>query len=153
MIDYLKANVFGKSESPQKRIARARRLGMKVSAAKEKKAEESEDMESQMIPVGTELFFDGFYALQNDRPQSMGESLLPIPSAAINIYCMANELVGDVRLLFVEVVRAMDMAYLEYHDKGRGRGKKRDADSVRESGKLSSKRPKGGRGYISAGSR
>ena len=119
-----------------------------MNQSKEKAAEEAE--ETQLIPLGTELFFDGFYSLQNDRPQSMGGSILPIPSAAINIYCMANELDGDLRLLFVEVVRAMDSAYLDHYDKSRKRGKK-DADSVHKDDKIPSKRSSSGRGYISAG--
>lgn len=83
--------------------------------------EKKEEEEKEITPaIG--VFLDVWSFLQSSRRPSMGEQLLPIPADAILAYCHAFGWFGEDRYILIDVVRALDDAYTDHHNK-KGKGK------------------------------
>lgn len=82
----------------------------------------AEEEEEKPIIPGTEVYLDAYSFLQTTRYPSMGEYVLPIPATAILQYCDAYGWTGDDRYILIEVLRALDLAYIDhYNTKGKGK--------------------------------
>ena len=85
-------------------------------------AQDGEEDQAGELTPGTEVFLDAFSFLQTARQPSMGEALLPIPATAMLAYADAYGWVGQNRFVLIEVLRAVDMAYIDhYNTKGKSK--------------------------------
>ena len=85
-------------------------------------AEEEAEDETLEFPFGCQIYFSAFYALDSQRPAAM-ESLMPIPTNAILIYCREMGMDEEQRQVVGEVVRRMDVEYLKIKNKKGSMGK------------------------------
>ena len=74
-------------------------------------APNEEEEEATQMPVGCEIYFSAFYALDSHRAAAM-EGIMPIPTLAIYEYCRLFGVVEPERSLLVETVRKMDLEFL-----------------------------------------
>lgn len=72
---------------------------------------------------GLQFYYQAFLDLSTCRSLGMAEG--PIPWDAINIYAERHVLVEDDYDRFFTLIRAMDVAYLDYRDKKRANNEKR----------------------------
>ena len=68
------------------------------------------------FPPGLGIVFDAWEALQGDRPQSMGESLVPLPFTAVHLLCEASGLDAINKLMLMRSLRALDRAILDHYN-------------------------------------
>ena len=99
----------GGAKARAAREKQASRLGQRMPARKPEKVKTVTPFIEEIIGVWS--------FLQTARASSMGDSLLPIRADAILAYCTAYGWVGENRYILIELIRAVDMAYLEHINK------------------------------------
>lgn len=68
-------------------------------------------LDQPVIPEGAEFFYNAFWDLSTERQIGMG--LGPIPTSRIDERAREAGLDYDTALMFRQVIRAMDTAYLK----------------------------------------
>lgn len=80
---------------------------------------------------GDEFYLAAFWELSSTRSQGWGEG--QIPWTAMKDYAEFHELEDDVARAFVQVMRAMDSAYLEWQaDESRRKRKEEELNGSRD---------------------
>ena len=76
--------------------------------------------DAPQLPPGLELYYEAFWELSSTR--AVGFALGPVPWGAVDSYATRYGFDDEQREDLVYYVRAMDNAYLKYHEpKKRGR--------------------------------
>lgn len=82
-------------------------------------------LKSTDLLTGLALYWDSFWTLESCRPSGWG--LMPLPWTTVKDYGIYLDLDGDDLDDFIQLVRDMDNAYLEFF-----RAKKEQQDAIRK---------------------
>lgn len=66
-----------------------------------------------MVEFGNELYLMAFYDLNSCRPVGGFGGSGAIPWIAVHTWCKENDITGDQRQTLMEIVKHLDLAYLQ----------------------------------------